>query len=103
MTNVSTNCGKIGVLLYELRHIGIKISDTVQTLIVHIISYSSKHVLKVNYQDDSSCCWVCHGRYHCILPKEYSGTLYEVPWGLYKEMSTNTQGQSDIVTHKTNI
>jgi hypothetical protein len=38
-----------------------------------------------------------------VLPKEYSDTFYEVPWGLYKEMSTNTQGQSDIVTHKTNI
>ncbi len=43
------------------------------------------------------------GRFHGILPKEYSGTFYEVPWGLYKEMSTNTLGQSDIVTHKTSI
>ncbi len=38
-----------------------------------------------------------------ILPKEYSGTFYEVPWGLFKEMPTNTQGQSDIVTPQTNI
>ena len=44
-----------------------------------------------------------HLRFHGILPKEYSVTFYEVPWGLYKEMSTNTQGQSDIGNHKTNI
>ena len=30
-------------------------------------------------------------------------TFYELPWGLYKGMPTNTQGQSDIVIHKTNI
>jgi len=46
---------------------------------------------------------VCHGRFHGILPKEYPGTFYEVPWGLFKEMFTNTQGQSDMVTHPTNI
>jgi hypothetical protein len=38
-----------------------------------------------------------------MLPKEYSGTFYEVPSGLFKEMPTNTQGQSDIVTRQTNI
>jgi len=43
---------------------------------------------------------VCHGRFHDILPKEYSGTFYEVPWGLFKEMLTNTQGQSDIVIQR---
>jgi hypothetical protein len=37
------------------------------------------------------------------MPKELSGTFYEVPWGLFKEMSNNTQGQSDIVTDTTNI
>jgi hypothetical protein len=36
---------------------------------------------------------------HGILPKEYPVTFYEVPWGLFKEMLTNTQGQSDIATH----
>ncbi len=46
---------------------------------------------------------VCHGRLHGIRLKEHPGTFYEVPWGLYKEMSTNTRGQSDIVTLKTNI
>jgi len=46
---------------------------------------------------------VCHGRFNGILPKEYSGPFYEVPWGLFKEMFTNTQGQSDIVTNPTNI
>ena len=66
-------------------------------------SLSSNLVLKVMQQEDASSCWVCHGRFHGILPKEYSGTFYGLPWGLYKEMSTNTQGQSDIVTHKTNI
>jgi len=35
--------------------------------------------------------------------KEYPGTYFEVPWGLYKEMFTNTWGQSDIVTHSTNV
>jgi len=33
----------------------------------------------------------------------YSGIFYELPWGLFKEMFTNTQGQSDIVINKTNI
>ncbi len=60
-------------------------------------------VLKVKEQVDASRCWVCHGRFYGILPIEYSGTFYEVPWGLFKEMFSNTQGQSDIVTHKTNI
>jgi hypothetical protein len=46
---------------------------------------------------------VCHGKFHGILPKEYSITFYEVPWGLYKEMSTNTECHSDIVTYKANI
>jgi hypothetical protein len=54
-------------------------------------------------KDDASCCWVCHGRFRGILPKEYAGTFYEVPWGLFKETFTSTQGQSDIVTHKSNI
>jgi len=66
-------------------------------------SLSSNLVLKVMQQDDASCCWVCHGRFHGILPKEYSGTFHELPWGLYKGMSTNKQGQSDIITHKTSI
>jgi hypothetical protein len=38
-----------------------------------------------------------------ILLKEYNGTFYELQWGLYGEMPTNTQGQSDIVIHQTNI
>jgi hypothetical protein len=46
---------------------------------------------------------VCHGRLHDILPKEYSGTLPELPWGTIKEMHTNNTGQSDIETHTTNI
>jgi hypothetical protein len=49
---------------------------------VDIIFHSSKLVLKVKQQDDASCCWVCHGRFLGILPKEYSGTFYELPWGL---------------------
>jgi hypothetical protein len=48
-------------------------------------------------------CWVCHGRFHDVLPKEHPGAFYEVPRGLYKGMSTNTHGQSDIVTDTTNI
>jgi hypothetical protein len=46
---------------------------------------------------------VFHGRLHGILPKEYSGTFHEPPWGLYKEMPINIRGRSDIVTHSTNI
>jgi hypothetical protein len=46
---------------------------------------------------------VCHGRFHDILPKEYSGTFPELLWGLEKEMHNNNRGQSDIVTHTTNI
>ncbi len=29
--------------------------------------------------------------------------VLEAHWGLFKEMRTYTQGQLDIVTHKTNI
>ncbi len=54
-------------------------------------------------QVDISCCWVCHGRFHGVLPKEHPGALYDVPWGLYKEMLTNIHGLSDVVTHTTNI
>ena len=35
--------------------------------------------------------------------KNILGPFYDVPWGLYKEMSTNNHGQSDIVTQTTNI
>jgi len=35
---------------------------------------------------------VWNGRFHGILPKEYSGTFYEVPWGLYGEIITIKPG-----------
>jgi hypothetical protein len=60
-------------------------------------------VLKVKQQVDASCYWVCHGRFHDVLPKEHPGAFYDIPWGLYKEMSTNNHGQSDIVSCTTNI
>jgi len=60
-------------------------------------------VLKVKQQVDASCCWVCHGRFHDVLPKEHPGAFYDVPWGLYKGMSANNDGQSGIVTHTTSI
>ncbi len=60
-------------------------------------------VLKVKQLVDASCCWVCHGGFHDVLPKEHPGAFYDVPWGLYKEMPTNNHGQSDIVTHTSNI
>jgi hypothetical protein len=41
--------------------------------------------------------------FHDVLPKQHPGALHDVPWGLYKEMSTNNHGQSDIVTHTTTI
>jgi hypothetical protein len=41
--------------------------------------------------------------FHDVLPKEHPGALYDVPWGLYKGMSINNRGQSDIETHTTNI
>ncbi len=63
------------------------------------LKYGAKFEQKC-WQMMPSCCWVCHGRFHCILPKEHSGTFYALPLGLYKGMSTSTQGQQDIVTHK---
>jgi len=56
-------------------------------------------VLKVKQQVDATCCWVCHGRFHGVLPKEQPGAFYDVPRGLYKEMPTNNHVQSDIITH----
>jgi hypothetical protein len=41
--------------------------------------------------------------FHDVLPKEHPGTVCDVPWGIYKGMSTNNHGQSYIVTHTTNI
>jgi len=46
--------------------------------------------------------WVMEGSV-VFCQKEYSGTFYELLWGLYKEMPNNTRGQSDIVTHSINI
>jgi hypothetical protein len=60
-------------------------------------------VLKVKQQVDASCCCVFHGRFQGVLPKEHPDTFYQVSWGLYKGMSTNTHGQSDIVSHTTPI
>jgi hypothetical protein len=102
------NYGKIGLLPFRLRHVGLKDKALiyVQTYINDDISCCLSFlqlVLKVKLQDDASCCWVCHGRFHGILPKEHPGTFYEVPRGLYKGMSSNTHGQSDMITHPTNI
>ncbi len=63
-------------------------------------SLSSNLVLKAMQQDVTPA---YHGRFHGMLPKEYSGTFHWLPWGLYKEMPTNTQGQSDISIHKSQI
>jgi hypothetical protein len=74
----------------------------VQTQIVDVISYSSKLVLKVSNKMMNLVAG-CRRRFHGILPKEYSRTFHELPWGLYKETPINTTGQSDIVIHSTNI
>jgi len=34
-------------------------------------------VLKVKQQVDASCYWVCHGRFHDVLPKEHPGAFYD--------------------------
>ncbi len=41
--------------------------------------------------------------FHDVLPKEHPEAFHDAPRGLYKEMSTNNHGQSDVVTHTTNI
>jgi hypothetical protein len=76
-------------------HIGTEVSDTELFANKHrdVISCSPKLVLKV-----SGCVM-----FPSILPKEYSKIYHELPWGLHKEMPTNIMGQSDIVTHSTNI
>jgi hypothetical protein len=51
----------------------------VTTLIIDIISSSLKIVLKVSKKKNAK---VCHGMFHDILPKEYSGTFLELPWRL---------------------
>jgi hypothetical protein len=45
-----------------------------------------------------------YGRFRDVLSKEYSGILPELLWGkkIPYKMLTNSEGQSDIVTHKTN-
>jgi hypothetical protein len=94
-------CGKIGVLPNWLMYI--QESQFMCKRKLLMTSFSSNLVLKVMKQDGASICWVCHGRFHGILPKEYSGTFHGLPWGLFKEMFTIKQGRSDFVIHKTNI
>ncbi len=98
-------CGKIGFLPNGLRPVGIKVNSTNFTGRRKSLMSSplSKLILKIRQQDDTSYWRVCHWRFHGILPKEYSGTFYQPPCGLYEEMRTNTQGQSDIVSCQTNI
>jgi len=61
-----------------LRHIGMIVSGTDLCATTMSSFYSSKLVLRAKHQDDAYCCWVCHGRFHGILPKEYYGTFYEL-------------------------
>ncbi len=103
--NASFKGGKIGFSPDGLRHVRLEVSGT-RMRCHKLMTSSLTHpnlFWRLSNKSDSPCCWVCHGRFHDILPKEYSGTFYEVPWGLFKGMLTNTQGQSNIVTHQTNI
>ncbi len=77
------HCGKIGFLPYRLRHIGMEDAAPiyVQTSSLSPLFYIQL-VLKVKQQVDAACCWVCHGRFHDVLPKEHPRALYDVPWGL---------------------
>ncbi len=101
---LNNNCGKIGFLSNELTYISTEISGT--NLCANINCWRHLSLIQTcfeGWQQEEECCWwVCHGRFHGILPKEYSRTFHEFPRGLYKEMPTNTQGQSDL-THSTNI
>jgi hypothetical protein len=45
---------------------------------------------------------VNRGRFHVILPKEYPKTFPRASLGTIKKLLINNEGQSDIVTHKTN-
>ncbi len=69
----------------------------------HMATITAVKSFIVQAQAGESCCCMCHGRFHGILPKEYPGTFDELPQGLYKEMPNKTQGQSDILSHQTNI
>jgi hypothetical protein len=84
-------------------HIGTEVSSTnLCANINHLCHLLLTQTCFEGYQqEDEACCWMCHGRLRGILPKEYSGTFHELPWGLYKEMPTNIRGQSDIVTPST--
>jgi hypothetical protein len=99
----------MGVWPYGLRHLGLKdaapiyVQTYIDDSIYFVPSLSIQLVLKVKQQFDSSCCWVCHGRFHDIVPQECPGAFYDVPQGLYKGMSANNHCQSDGVTHTPNI
>jgi len=58
--------------------------------IVDTISSSLKLILKISKKQNESSCKVCHGRFHDILPKEYSRTFPELPWGLQKRCILTT-------------
>jgi hypothetical protein len=91
-------------LQFGLGHIGLKdVALTyVQSMTPSSLSplFLSHLFLKVKQHLVAGC--VMEG-FHDVLPREHLGAFYGVPWGLYKEMPTNNDGQPDIVTHTTNI
>jgi hypothetical protein len=94
-------CGKIRFLPNGLQHIGIRVSGTnLCANLNHLGHYFSQS------------CFEGHSTRWCILLLGVSQKVpwysakrmsWNIPWGLYKGKPTNTQGQSDTQTHKTNI
>jgi hypothetical protein len=89
----------------RLQHVGMKVSGT--DLCANINQWCHLLLIQTCFEGQAPrWCVVLLGVSWKVLwysAKEYSRTFYEAPWGLLKDMFTNTQGQSDIVTHKTTI
>jgi hypothetical protein len=68
-------CGKKGVLPNRLQHIKLKVSSANSCEAIKIGDASLTHPTCFEGQATKLielCCWVCHGRFHHILPKECS-------------------------------
>jgi hypothetical protein len=77
--------GEIGVLPNRHKLVRARVCGTnlCANIIVDAISSSLKLILKVN-KKGILFVKASHGRFHHILPKEYSGTFPELLWGAIK-------------------
>ncbi len=96
------SCGEIGFLPNGLWHVRLTVSGANSCEAIKIVDFSLLILLVLKVKQQSWFNFVVG----CAMESSMTFCLknvLEAPWGPFKEMHTNTQGQSDIVTHNTNI